>query len=304
MRAGFSTCVGLAMAIVSAVAAADPGPSKPADSEHLESVAMLQLAHYKPAGKTKKVNYKTTSELVRWAEKEGNLRRPTATGPLKLKGDAKGYHGQYPGEPYQQDKYVDDLLQHKKHGFVVEAGANNGESLSNSLFFEVSRNWRGLLVEPNPEEYKKLLGLNRQMWALRGGLSTENAVSSFDFVPAGFFGGIESEIGGREKREIEPEQLKHPIQVTCYPLHEILQGIGEKTVDYWSLDTEGSEPAILEATDFDAIEVGVLGVEHNGDAAKKDRIARRMKAIGFKLNLSTFQDDIYVNPGYFKHNFP
>ena len=40
MRAGFSTCVGLAMAIVSAVAAADPGPSKPADSEHLESVAM------------------------------------------------------------------------------------------------------------------------------------------------------------------------------------------------------------------------------------------------------------------------
>ena len=46
----------------------------------------------------------------------------------------------------------------KRHGIFVEAGANDGVSQSNTLYFERYLNWRGLLVEPVPalaEECKK-----------------------------------------------------------------------------------------------------------------------------------------------------
>ena len=47
---------------------------------------------------------------------------------------------------------VDDLIFKNKlqNGFFIEAGATNGESGSNTLFFELERNWTGLLVEPLP----------------------------------------------------------------------------------------------------------------------------------------------------------
>jgi len=36
------------------------------------------------------------------------------------------------------------------HGFFIEIGSYDGESLSNTLFFEMRRNWTGLLIEANP----------------------------------------------------------------------------------------------------------------------------------------------------------
>ena len=36
-----------------------------------------------------------------------------------------------------QSKYIDSLLENKRNGFFIEAGGNDGESLSNTLFFEL-----------------------------------------------------------------------------------------------------------------------------------------------------------------------
>ena len=57
---------------------------------------------------------------------------------------------------YNQPKEVDHILKGAREKFFVEAGAFDGEVYSNSLFFEVERNWTGLLVEPNPEPFKRL----------------------------------------------------------------------------------------------------------------------------------------------------
>ena len=45
-------------------------------------------------------------------------------------------------------------------GFFIEAGAWDGEGLSNSLLFELKRGWTGLLVEPDKAGYRDLLGKN------------------------------------------------------------------------------------------------------------------------------------------------
>ena len=49
-------------------------------------------------------------------------------------------------------------------GFFVEAGALDGEYLSNSLLLEKDFGWTGLLVEPDEDNYKQLLKTNRHAW--------------------------------------------------------------------------------------------------------------------------------------------
>ena len=43
-----------------------------------------------------------------------------------------------------------------KNGFFIEAGAYDGEILSNTLFFELKQRWTGLLIEPNPDAFEEL----------------------------------------------------------------------------------------------------------------------------------------------------
>lgn len=48
----------------------------------------------------------------------------------------------------QLEKYVD-----YDDGFYVELGANDGVNQSNTLYFEMKRNWKGVLVEPTPHNF-------------------------------------------------------------------------------------------------------------------------------------------------------
>ena len=43
-----------------------------------------------------------------------------------------------------------------RNGFFIEAGAYDGEALSNTLFFELKQRWTGLLIEPNPDAFELL----------------------------------------------------------------------------------------------------------------------------------------------------
>lgn len=62
-----------------------------------------------------------------------------------------------------QSKLIDERLRGRRNGFFVECGAHDGEFNSNSLFFEMERNWTGLLIEPDPTAYEKLLQKNRKV---------------------------------------------------------------------------------------------------------------------------------------------
>ena len=42
------------------------------------------------------------------------------------------------------------------NGVYLEMGALDGMLMSNTRYFEESRNWKGLLIEPNPEEFEHM----------------------------------------------------------------------------------------------------------------------------------------------------
>jgi hypothetical protein len=89
-----------------------------------------------------------------------------------------------------QYQVVENILKGKTNGFFIEAGAYDGEALSNSLLFELQYNWTGLLVETNPDHFEVLKMKNRKAYLTYTCLSVTNKATEVDFDAAGIFEGI------------------------------------------------------------------------------------------------------------------
>lgn len=162
---------------------------------------------------------------------------------------------------FEQDKLVDRLLRQKKHGFFVEAGAEDGEFLSNSLFFERFRDWQGLLVEPSPRDFNKLLKKGRNAFILPGCLSDSLALKKLNLICPHLRGLC---------RELTPgaienfKNIKDAFTVSrsiCYPLPAILLALNQTKIDYLSLDIEGSELDVLTTIPTNLFDITVITIE-------------------------------------------
>lgn len=114
----------------------------------------------------------------------------------------------------------------KSKGFFIEAGAYDGFTLSNSLYFEAFRNWTGLLVEAHPDNYEALTLTNRKSWSVGTCLSTQASPEVVLFDAATIFGGIIQEgrpkpgdslpSNRREEMQKLTEKTRRTIQVSFF----------------------------------------------------------------------------------------
>jgi len=70
-----------------------------------------------------------------------------------------------------QSAEIKKLLKGNANRFFVECGALDGETRSNTLYFE-KMGWKGLLIEADPLNFKKLVQKNRKAWSSPTCLST------------------------------------------------------------------------------------------------------------------------------------
>ena len=91
-------------------------------------------------------------------------------------------------------------VQPKRRRFFVEAGACDGELISNTLYFEVKHNWTGLLVEPNPDYVALLKKKNRKSWILPHCLSPTKSPTVVDFDAIKEYGGIINSKNGKQRK--------------------------------------------------------------------------------------------------------
>lgn len=172
-----------------------------------------------------------------------------------------------------------------KNGFFVEAGANNGISQSNTLYFEKNYGWKGILVEPVPElasEAKK----NRPM-----AIVEEAALVSFLYEEKTIsmrYGGLMSLVEGAMKTKAEEDKhienaktIKNintrVLVVPTMTLSHILEKHGIKKIDFLSLDVEGYELEALRGLDLTKYSPKYILVE----ARYKDEIDIFMKKSGY-----------------------
>lgn len=135
-----------------------------------------------------------------------------------------------------QSRYIDGLLASQRDGFYVEAGGFDGEAHSNSLFFELNRNWTGILIEPSKKNFKKLIAKKRRIYALNACITDRVVVGKFRSFEAGDLSGLEETMS---EGHLERGESQLNAFVPCFSLLTILKAINVAKVDYFSLDVEG-----------------------------------------------------------------
>jgi hypothetical protein len=199
-----------------------------------------------------------------------------------------------------QDLFVLEVLGGLRGGFFLDSGASNGRRGSNTWLLERSFGWSGVCIEPNERSFRELL-LNRRCVCLDCCLYDRDGPVDF-LEAAGVLGGIASEYEPGHLRHTQrmlgerwPQGAPPPtVRKQAETLRSVLTRTGApRLIDYWSLDTEGSELAILKSFPFEDWRFRILTVEHNNSPAR-EAIRRFLEARGYARVRDLGIDDGYV----------
>lgn len=196
------------------------------------------------------------------------------------------------------ERYVD-----YDNGYFVELGANDGVTQSNSLYFEKYRNWRGVLVEPAPQNYLKC----RQNRSSRNSIYCSACVSfdySQEFVRIAYSNlmstpiSLESDIEDtRAHAKLGAKFLGNGETVfefgaVARTLNSLLLDAGApRVIDFISLDVEGAELEVLKGVDHHAFRFKFLLVE----CRDVPRLGSYLASHGYRfVELLSSQDHLFA----------
>ena len=210
--------------------------------------------------------------------------------------DADKYKSQY-----LQDVVLDRwLFEGMTGGTFIDIGAHDGITLSNSYFFEAVRGWHGICIEPNPKVFAELAA-NRRCTTLNCCISNRSGtvpflqISGYSEMLSGIILNYDPEHRARIEQEIAQfGGSSEVIPLKASTLNDVAAEAGFAEVHYLSIDTEGSELAILEATDFGALFVHAITVECNFDHVKAHMMSL-MDEQGFDMAQTLGHDLLFIN---------
>lgn len=180
----------------------------------------------------------------------------------------------------------------KRNGYFVDIGAAEPVNSSNTVMLEREFGWHGICCEANPN-YRAALLANRDcvvdsrcVWTNTG----ETLPFHFAHTLATLSEFVGSDHHAKARRDADVGMVE------TVSLNDVLTTHGApRHIDFLSIDTEGSELAILEGFDFSAASFGFICVEHNY-AANRIAIKDLLESKGYRriwTRLSKW-DDWYV----------
>jgi len=179
-----------------------------------------------------------------------------------------GFRVKYINESRKVTKIIQKYLKNKRNGVFVEAGANNGaDELSNTLVLERDYNWTGLLIEGSPIVFPKLIAAHRKSWKSDLLLSKSPKTKMTLFKsPFNVYAGKDAGALNENPVAVMGKDTKTPLlgfELLSVPLYSLIAACKYRTIDYLSLDVEGSELEILKNFPFDKVLIRTMIVEVN-----------------------------------------
>ena len=170
------------------------------------------------------------------------------------------------------DKKLEKYLDFDQ-GFFVELGANDGVSQSNSLYFELKRNWRGVLIEPSPYNFQKCIanrGLKNSIFC-NACVGFEYAEKYVDMKYANLMSisnNLDLDLSNKKlhiekaKKHLRNNEIVFSFGAKSRTLNDILdEAKAPHNIDFLSLDVEGAELEVLKGIDFEKYKFKYLLIE-------------------------------------------
>lgn len=178
---------------------------------------------------------------------------------------------------YAEDLCIEHLLMHKKMGVYVDVGANHPINFSNTLKF-YQKGWRGVNIEPDPENFALFLEHRPGDINLNIGVSNHSGSMIFyRFLPNTLSTFSEKVAASLVKQNCK---LLEKISVPAFTLQEILDRHGLKEVDFLSIDTEGHDMQVLIGNNWEIFRPKVVCIE--------DGNGRKFNSFFSKINYKKF----------------
>jgi len=166
------------------------------------------------------------------------------------------------------DQIIREYFPDKEYGTCIEVGAVNGIEYSNTYHFELN-GWDSLCIEPITSHYESLVE-NRKL-SLNYAISSQN-IDETIFTSVVLNNNTRSAISSLSIDDRLFEQIKNAgldptkeeIKVTTKRLDWCIENyFNHNTIDFISIDTEGTELDVLKSFDVNNYNIKLLIVENN-----------------------------------------
>lgn len=185
----------------------------------------------------------------------------------------------------QEESFITEYFKDKK-GTVLDIGANDGKTFSNSLRL-IELGWSGVLVEPSPSCAAKILELhkNNQYVAVcqyaigtitEQGMFHESGKLDDPLLKGADNKALVSTLIESEKDRwgLDMQWEKYPVSILSWPDFLVKLGFNPKEhkFNFITIDAEGLDVYILEQMDLTELGTEMICVEWNCNNVMKDRM--------------------------------
>ena len=179
---------------------------------------------------------------------------------------------------------------------VVESGALDGLRYSNSVIFSQLLQWRAVLIEASPDQFKKLVVNRPEAISVNSALCPNSRkvhwMNTHPPATRGVFEFMDNDSGpkARTLRKLKKIYGQKPNDgysdsildkelqiVPCANITSIMTSLNIYKIDLWFLDIEGAEMQALTGWDPSVVKVDVLVIEKN----KQSDVTTHMQSIGY-----------------------
>lgn len=241
--------------------------------------------------------YKNNKGLIEWSIDEQRFKRELINKCLLFNinvKDIKFYSQQ------DEDKYIIQYLLKEKitDGTYLEIGACDGLLYSNTKTLEDYFGFKGILIEPQPIYFSRLLenrnSNNNEFYNLS---VSDNSASFIEFVGDNPEGGILNNINtdlskyNWKSYKVKNEKMKN-----------ILKDSNFKYIDFMIIDVEGSELSLLKTIDFNFPIFCIIIEAHSNEQEKNKLFGKYLKSNGFEYKERQRGNEIWLNHNYFRRH--
>ena len=159
-------------------------------------------------------------------------------------------------------------------GYYIELGANDGVTQSNTLCLELFHDWNGVLIEPVPQNFRRLRknrSSRRNALVNFACVSSSYADETVEIMSANLMStpiGLESDIGDPISHAQSGATLlrkRDSMGLVRAPTMTLAQVLGmfkaPSEISLLSLDVEGAEIEVLKGVDFDRYRFKAIVIE-------------------------------------------